>query len=317
MIESEPELRATLEALNTLYLGLEVLRGEFGHRPNQLRLMAEGPLDEIRRLEAELQAYTEAFQATPPVTVWLTLSGGLARWAETPSRVLSGALESLRKSVQAIAQFDLLGRTDIRPTRPLLEASDPELVLLQPGSLRIGLRWRHTGQASLLETEDAAVEGALRTTVRAVRELDSRGPSALSDEEPTRRRVIFRSVAQLAPTRRSDIELLTLSGPELGDGPPVLLTARTNELAKAAIREVVSPSEIYYDGEIRELDLDRRTFRLRNVESVGEVVCKAGRTLEFGRVKDALDTRVRAFGLIDPTSLRPVFVVNDFEPLEE
>lgn len=321
MIESEAKLRAALEALATLYSGLEALRREYGDRPRQLRLMAEGPLDEIVRLEAELQAYTQLFSPTPVVPVWLTLAGGLVRWSETPSRILAGALDSLRRGVQSLAQFDLMGRTDSRPTRHLLEASDPDVVLFQPGSLRVGLRWRHSRQANFLETEasasEAAVERAIQTAIRAVRELDIRGPSALANEDPVRRRLIFRVVARLAPTSREGFDVLSLSGPEVGEASPVVLSARTNELARAAIRELTTQAETRYEGEIREIDLDRRTFYLRSIELVGELHCKAGPTLDFARVRDALETRVLAFGVIDAGAPRRVFEVNDLEPVDE
>jgi hypothetical protein len=313
-IENEADLKSTLTALGTLYRGLDALRAEFGNQPLRLRLLAEGPLDEIQRLEADLESYAAAFHS-PSVTLWFTLIGGLARWAETPSRVLSGALDSLRKSIQSIALYDLVGRTDRRPTRALLEASDPELVLLKSGSLRIGLRWFHSGQTNLFRTEESAVAHALDSAVRAVRELDNRGVNALSDEEPNRRRVIFRAIASLAPSRRSDVEAIALSGPQIGPDEAMLLSVRTNELAKAAIREVLSPREAFYDGEIRELDLDRKTFYLRSVEDFGEIHCKA-RDVDFRRVREALDTQVRVFGAFESPPPRSAFLVTDLEPLE-
>lgn len=312
----EEELQATLEALTTLYRGLEVLRREFSTQPTRLQLMAEGPLEEIRRLETELQAYTALFLSPPAVSIWLTLAGKLARWAETPSRVFSASLDSLRKCVQSIATFDMLGRTDTRPTRALLEASDPELVLLQPGSLRLGLRWHHSGQSSFLPTEEAAVTKALATATRAIRELETKGVYALADEEPSRRRVIFRAVASLAPTQRSDVEFVTLSGPQVGDEGPLVLSSRTYELARGAVREVTSRVESSYDGEIRELDLDKKSFKLRHVESVGELGCRVIDTLDFSRIRELLEQRVRVFGVSEEPSPRATFLVTDIEGLD-
>jgi hypothetical protein len=58
MIENDEQLRATHEALGSLYRALASLR----HRllpinPQQYRLFAEGPLDEIRKLQSEIDTY--------------------------------------------------------------------------------------------------------------------------------------------------------------------------------------------------------------------------------------------------------------------
>lgn len=316
-IRSEDELGATLEALTTLYRGVEALRRDYESQPNKMRLMIEGPLDEIQRIEAGLQAYVMGIHSQPAVSLWMTLSGGLARWAETPSRILASSLDSLRRSIQKIAQYDLIGKIDSRPTKALLEASDPELVLLSPGSLRVGLRWYSSGQLSLGLTEETAVAGALEATRRAVQELHSFGVHALADEEATRRRVILRAVAQLSPTARSEVDRISLSGPALGTGVTLDLSPRTYELARGATREVTSEAEMSFDGEVRELDLDNRTFRLRRVEGLGEVACRATEELEFSRVRQVLGERARVFGRGDAPSVRSPFLVADIEPLDD
>jgi len=315
MINSEAELRSTLAALSILYVGLEALRAEFHTRPDQLRLFAEGPLDEIHRLEGELSAYTDAFGVAPQVGLWMSLAGGLARWAETPSRLLSSSLDNLRKGVQSITTFDLTGKAGQRPTQRILEASDPDVVLLQPGSLRVGLRWHPTGQMSLFEGVDSAARRAVHSLLGAVRDLDQNGPYALSTENPLRRRVVLRAVAEISPSKRSEFEVISFSGVDLPSQEPLILSRRTRESARAALKEAVGQGEIVMEGEVRELDLDKQTFKLREVEGVGEVNCR-GESVDFERVVKSLGSRVRIFGARSGTGPRQQLLVFDMELLE-
>jgi hypothetical protein len=58
MIENDEQLDATLQALGCLYRGLSSLRKSvLPINPRQYALFAEGPLDEISKLQAEINAY--------------------------------------------------------------------------------------------------------------------------------------------------------------------------------------------------------------------------------------------------------------------
>lgn len=63
MIGNDEELRATHEALGNLYRGLAALRQRLlPINPRQYQLFAEGPLDEIRKLQTEIDAYLGLYQ---------------------------------------------------------------------------------------------------------------------------------------------------------------------------------------------------------------------------------------------------------------
>jgi hypothetical protein len=58
MISNDEELRATHEALGNLYRALASLRQTvLPLNPRQYAVLAEGPLDEIRKLQSEIGAY--------------------------------------------------------------------------------------------------------------------------------------------------------------------------------------------------------------------------------------------------------------------
>jgi len=58
MIENDEQLDATLQALGCLYRALSTLRKSvLPINPRQYALFAEGPLDEISKLQAEINEY--------------------------------------------------------------------------------------------------------------------------------------------------------------------------------------------------------------------------------------------------------------------
>ena len=62
MIENDRQLEHSLQQLDGMYRALAELRSRIGPRnPAQYQLMAEGPVDEIRRLQADIEAYLGVF----------------------------------------------------------------------------------------------------------------------------------------------------------------------------------------------------------------------------------------------------------------
>jgi hypothetical protein len=59
MITNEEELNQALEALGLMYRAMASLRKDMLARNRKwFNLMAEGPVDEIRKIQAEIDAYT-------------------------------------------------------------------------------------------------------------------------------------------------------------------------------------------------------------------------------------------------------------------
>ena len=67
MIANDEELRATHEALGNLYRALSSLRQTVN--PRQYALLAEGPVDEINKLQLEIQAYLGLRDPTPATSL--------------------------------------------------------------------------------------------------------------------------------------------------------------------------------------------------------------------------------------------------------
>ena len=66
MIENDQQLEATFEALGCLYRAVASLRKKIlSVNPRQYALFAEGPLDEICKLQTEINAYLGLNGASP------------------------------------------------------------------------------------------------------------------------------------------------------------------------------------------------------------------------------------------------------------
>ena len=58
MIQNDAQLQQAIEQIEGLYQGLDSLRADIlPKNPRNFALFAEGPLDEIRKLQAEIDQY--------------------------------------------------------------------------------------------------------------------------------------------------------------------------------------------------------------------------------------------------------------------
>ena len=58
MIQTDGQLQQAIEQIERLYHGLDALRGDIlPKNPRNFALLAEGPLDEIHKLQVEIDEY--------------------------------------------------------------------------------------------------------------------------------------------------------------------------------------------------------------------------------------------------------------------
>lgn len=58
MIETEAQFKQAIGQIERLYEGLDALRSDILHQnPRNFAVLAEGPLDEIHKLQAEIDRY--------------------------------------------------------------------------------------------------------------------------------------------------------------------------------------------------------------------------------------------------------------------
>jgi len=68
MIETEAQFEQAIGQIERLYEGLNSLRGDILHRnPRNFAILAEGPLDEIHKLQAEIDRYVDRLETAGTV----------------------------------------------------------------------------------------------------------------------------------------------------------------------------------------------------------------------------------------------------------
>jgi hypothetical protein len=66
MIQNEAQLRQALQQIQNLYSALDGLRVEvFPKNPRNFAILAEGPLEQIRQLQLQMDEYVHFLEETP------------------------------------------------------------------------------------------------------------------------------------------------------------------------------------------------------------------------------------------------------------
>jgi len=300
---TSPELTQALEQLARMYRVLAGLRATvLPKSAQQFSLMAEGPLDEIRRLESAVHELSgRPLAEAADAHVWLRIQGKGAAWPEASTSILTSFLDTLRKGVQAATECIFTRALSTRPTKALKQACDLQIATLQAGSVQVGLRLPDPprGEAHDEELLNAAETGlAAYLQVAAWASADSPEESlaaAVPDDEL--RRTLLAEVKRLAPRPRGDVDVVELSGRAMRGGRATLTKGTHERINRAIDRGTTSRAEQYI-GELREIDLDNLTFTLRNVLTQNgpfEVACKFEQEL-LPSAMESLDRRVEIAG---------------------
>src|SRR5262245_59225105 len=156
MITSDDQLTQAIEQVGRMYRALAALKREVSPvSPRNFGLLAEGPLEEIRRLEEAIDAYTGKVDAAiNDSDVWLSIFGPNVSWPEAPTIILTAFLDALRKGVQAVAEYITTGGLTTRPTNELKRACDLRVTVFQPGSLRVGIKLPIEIQPELFDQDE-------------------------------------------------------------------------------------------------------------------------------------------------------------------
>ena len=303
MIRSHDDLLRSLAALGDLHAAVAALRREYAETSMAtFALLAEGPLHSIAQIQQDINAFTGAnLAAREQAPLWIRLVGPRARWGETPSSVVTAFLDALRKGVQTIAS-SLAARNNLgRPPTELQLACDFEVALFAEGSFEVGVRLPDPEQGDFFpvqfqESARHALQEFLTTAAWAARPLPLVKDLETLIPEAKARRVALRAIKQFVPRKEGGINFVELYGSDLRSAERIHLTPEASSVITQALAEAVDEKEEVVEGEIREMDLDKRTFRLRNVQGQGDVTCKFGEEL-LPTAAELLGKRVVAIGL--------------------
>jgi hypothetical protein len=300
-LQNDDELRQALEALSGLRLALASLRRDIAN-PRNFGVIAEGTLDEITRIESEVNEYLGIDDVR--AQLWMHVMGAGIEAGDAPTAVMTSLLDSFRKGLQAATEHAHTGKLSARPTAKIQQAVDVRFAAVAQGSLRIGL---NIDTASQFDVDDG--DGLSRAARRSLEEYLSvaewAGSETDTDEQAdrelaelipdsARRRLLLNLVMQLAPRARGAVDSLEFQGRAVMTKRPVRLTRRSRERLAAAVDRVEHSVREEHTGPLRELDLDKHTGIVR-VDVGREVTCEFAEEL-MTTAQEALGRTVRIVG---------------------
>jgi hypothetical protein len=279
MITNDEQLNQAVERLGSMYRALAALRAEvLPVNARQFALMAEGPVDEIQRIQALIDAYAGREAAEEhDADVWLRLYGRDIEWPEVPTSVLTAALDGFRKGIQMVAQLMSTDQVTTRPHRELRRACDMRVIAFRPGSLRVGLRLPDEADGGFTTSSEKSLgHQALVTYLNVAASVSSEGEladPAQQIEHAQKRRLLLNALKPLVPHPCGDVEGVEISSRLIPDGRRIRLTRDVyHRIVQALDRPAAEEVETYV-GHLREIDLDHRTFTLRDVNEVSTIRC--------------------------------------------
>lgn len=312
MIESHAQLEQARSALVRVENALAALRARVERQnPALFAAMSEDYRADIVQIRSEIDAYLGIGTTAEPVPLWMVLEGERISPRDISSRLLSEWLGNFRKAVYGVAAFLQSGHLKIGGGRPeswLLDATDPHIVALAPGSIRVGLRLPAEDDVQSELFEEHAVEPlpqrALRNLLAVAEWSTSNSVTPPQNLEMTLDDISVAAhfAARLAPSPRSMVRTVTFSGSMIPSASPVRLGAENRERMRGLEKMLSRIDEEVVFGQIREIDLDARRIILR--ERGEGVIDLKGHVPEelMGSAERLLNRHVRILGLISSSA---------------
>jgi len=284
MIENERQLEATKKAISDLEGALLSLKQDIlPNSPARFALMAEPAVAQLRQLRRLVDDYIGMTAAvSSEAELWLRLRGPSLEYDDVPISVVSEVLKTLKTGLETTAAF-LGGERSRRGHSPgIKEATDLRIVAWEPGSVKVGLRLPERTAMEPPGTPEQ-VHIAVDRYMQAARWASSGSdPSRLEAEipDPAFRRLLLAQISRLVPRSRSDLEAVELSR-DAKDGTTVLLRPDAAKRVRAAMRRAAEDEtgdgSAKAKGVLREIDLDQRTFIVRDPDAKAETKCTIAR----------------------------------------
>jgi hypothetical protein len=326
MIETEGQLTQARAALARFEDSLRALRARvYATNPELFFAMAEDYHENITAIRSEIDVYvgTEIFN-NAEIPLWMTLNGETLTRREISSRLLAEWLGRFRKAVYGITAYLETGlvRVTGRPEAALLEATDPRVLALSPGSIKIGLRLpdatiqsdffadneirppAHRALEKLLRVASWAASGTINVPLELADDADE-----LS--------VISRYAATLAPSHASSVRTVVFSGDLVPTENQVQLTVESRARLQGLVQMLSHVTVETVFGQVREIDLDARRVILRERgEGMPDLKCFIPED-QMGIVEHLLDRHVFVRGSISSATPDTVQVISIGEEAPE
>lgn len=195
---------------------------------------------------------------------------------QIPASVIRSCVEGVQKSLKVLSEYVLgQGPQTGRPDETLKRLFDLPTQRLAFASFEISFRmpveevnlFTSLGQKSP-ESETLEQVGTLLNKGLKWLTTSAAEEGMYSPGNPEESEAVLRALKELTPSSQGSIERIELKGQLIGDRvAPLVLERKARQRVNAAIRsQTLEPQLIDLEGRIRELDADRLSFELREIE---------------------------------------------------
>lgn len=197
---------------------------------------------------------------------------------QIPGSVIRACVEGVQKAFKVLSEYvlgqesqagrpdDFLRRLFDLPTQRFAFASFEISFRMPIEELKL---FSASGQKSL-EAETLEEVGTLLNKGLKWLTTEAGEEGVYSPDNPDESAVVLRALKELTPSSQGSIERLELKGQLIGPRTlPVILERTARQRVNAAIRSrSLEPQLIDLEGRVRELDKDRMSFELREIDSI-------------------------------------------------
>lgn len=315
MIKSESQLKVVRAQLGNLEAALESLRAEVRPQNEKMyALMAEPYIDEILMLRAEVDAYLGINRFPVNADLVLSLQGDLVRLGKTSAGAVTRLIDTFRRGLQSIVEILEPGSGQEggqeggrRRHRWIENICDLPLVAIEAGSVRVALG-EPAGESLFKAEERETLSHAMNVLFEGLAWADETNGTQISSKFPGldehQVQAILAVIARLLPPRSGAVEQVGFERRVRGEAGTSVeeakLTRESRQRIKEALALIANTSQYAeLDGVIRSVDLDARTFVLRErPNDAADLPCEYGPELEEA-VKEYLDNRVIVSGVLE------------------
>lgn len=330
MITNDEELAFVRKQLARVEAALDSLRQDVKPKNERTyQVMAVSYVDAIQELRTQVEAYLgvglgSALERAPLV---ISLEGPEVALGRTSSGVVTRIIDAFRRGLQSLVEaMENAGAPSSarRKERWIERICDLPLAGLAPGSVQVMFE-RPQGDGLFSEEEqkalDRAVEALFDGLEWAEAEPDAPAARSLAQLSEATRWTVLKVVSHLLPPQSGPVERLGFQRRSGQASAPVRRAALTARMRRRVRDEIarLSADQKYteVDGVVRSIDLDARTFVLRDrPEGAADLPCEYGEGIEEA-VKESLDRRVRVSGVLEYSRIhrRPTMAADDVETL--
>jgi len=313
MIQNEPQYRQARQALEHLETALAALRRRVEPaNPELFKAMAQSYLSEIESIRREIDVFigvANAEEARAPF--WMILQGERLSASDISSQLLSEWLAKIRRALQNIGEYINTGKVlSGRPSIELNELTDPRIVALQHGSIKIGIRLPPPKAQTELFAENSQMpeslgQKALKRFLDVVVWIDSSKREFPRDQFPdsTEAIILVNQVSSLVPSRKGIVQTVRFSGALVPSPTGLYISHEALPRLRQVATTLIKTHNDHVEGVIREIDLDAQRIILRERgPERPDIKCYLPDEL-VEQVENLLDKHVRVYGQF--TSISP------------